>query len=166
MQLREQGTLPFYPIPENNMQIILLETLNKLGKAGEIVNVKDGFAKNFLIPQKKAIVANKKNLNDLNSRMSQINENNAKKISEANELKAKLDGKEIKIQMEANEDGKLYGNPGPRQICDKLINDFSIDFEPGSIVLDNISTLGSHDVTLRIYDDIIATIKIEITKKI
>ena len=65
------------------MQIILLETLNKLGKAGEVVSVKDGFAKNFLIPQKKAIIANKKNLNDLNSKMSQINENNMKKISEA-----------------------------------------------------------------------------------
>ena len=124
------------------MQIILLETLNKLGKAGEVVSVKDGFAKNFLIPQKKAIIANKKNLNDLNSKMSQINENNMKRISEANELKAKLDGKEINIQMEANEDGNLYGNLGPRQIRDKLINDFSIDIEPGNIVLYNISTIG------------------------
>ena len=148
------------------MQIILLETLNKLGKAGEVVSVKDGFAKNFLIPQKKAIIANKKNLNDLNSKMSQINENNMKKISEANELKAKLDGKEINIQMEANEDGNLYGNLGPRQIRDRLINDFSIDIEPGNIVLDNINSIGSHDVTLRIYDDISATLKLEITKKI
>ena len=148
------------------MQIILLETLNKLGKAGEVVSVKDGFAKNFLIPQKKAIIANKKNLNDLNSKMSQINENNMKKISEANELKAKLDGKEINIQMEANEDGNLYGNLGPRQIRDRLINDFSIDIEPGNIVLDNIGAIGSHDVTLRIYDDISAKLKLEITKKI
>ena len=148
------------------MQIILLETLNKLGKAGEVVSVKDGFAKNFLIPQKKAIIANKKNLNDLNSKMSQINENNMKKISEANELKAKLDGKEINIQMEANEEGNLYGNLGPRQIRDRLINDFSIDIEPGNIVLDNINAIGSHDVTLRIYDDINATLKLEITKKI
>ena len=166
MLLREQDILLFYPIQENKMQIILLETLNKLGKAGEVVSVKDGFAKNYLIPQKKAIVANKKNLNDLNSKMSQINENNIKKISEANDLKAKLDGKEIKIQMEANEDGNLYGNLGPRQIRDKLINDFSIDIEPGNIVLGNISAIGSHDVTLRIYDDISATFKLEITKKI
>lgn len=166
MLLREQGILPFCLILENNMQIILLETLNKLGKAGEVVSVKDGFAKNFLIPRKKAIIANKKNLNDLNSKMNQINENNMKKIAEANELKAKLDGKEINIQMEANEDGNLYGNLSPRQIHDKLINDFSIDFEPGNILLDNINTTGSHDITLRIYDDIIATLKLEITKKV
>ena len=95
-----------------------------------------------------------------------INENNMKKISEANELKAKLDGKEINIQMEANEDGNLYGNLGPRQIRERLINDFSIDIEPGNIVLDNISAIGSYDVTLRIYDDISATLKLEITKKI
>ena len=166
MQLRELDILPFYLIQENKMQIILLETLNKLGKAGEVVSVKDGFAKNFLIPQNKAIVANKKNLNDLNSKMSQINENNMKKITEANELKDKLEGKEINIQMEANEDGNLYGNLSPRQIRNKLIDDFSIDIEPGNIVLDNISVIGRHDVTLRIYDDIKATMKLEITKKL
>ena len=147
------------------MQIILLETLNKLGKAGDVVSVKDGFANNFLIPQKKAIIANKKNLGDLTSKMTQINENNLKKISEANSLKDKLDGKEIIIQMEANEDGNLYGNLGPRQIRDKLISDFSIDVEPGNIITGNIGVIGNHDITLRIYDDIVATLKIEITKK-
>ena len=147
------------------MQIILLETLNKLGKAGDVVSVKDGFANNFLIPQKKAIIANKKNLGDLASRMTQINENNLNKISEANALKDKLDGKEIIIQMEANEDGNLYGNLGPRQIHEKLISDFSIDIEPGNIITGNIDVIGNHDVTLRIYDDIVATLKLEITKK-
>ena len=147
------------------MQIILLETLNKLGKAGDVVSVKDGFANNFLIPQKKAIIANKKNLGDLASRMTQINENNLNKISEANALKDKLDGKEIIIQMEANEDGNLYGNLGPRQIRDKLISDFSIDIEPGNIITGNIGVIGNHDVTLRFYDDIAATLKLGITKK-
>ena len=61
------------------MQIILLETLNKLGKAGEIVSVKDGYARNHLIPQKKAIIANKKNKQDLKEKMSYITENNEKK---------------------------------------------------------------------------------------
>ena len=62
------------------MDIILLESLNKLGKAGEIVTVKDGFAKNYLIPEKKAIIANKKNKTDLENRITQINSNNDKKI--------------------------------------------------------------------------------------
>ena len=71
------------------MDIILLESLNKLGRAGEIVTVKDGFAKNFLIPEKKAIIANKKNKADLKNRITQINSNNDKKIVEANEIKEK-----------------------------------------------------------------------------
>ena len=63
------------------MDIILLESLNKLGKAGEIVTVKDGFAKNYLIPEKKAIIANKKNKADLESRIAQINTKNDNKIA-------------------------------------------------------------------------------------
>ena len=148
------------------MQIILLETLNKLGKAGEIVFVKDGFANNFLIPQKKAIIANKKNIENLNSKMSQINENNEKKIKEANELKSKLEGKEIIYEMEANEDGNLYGTLGPRQICDKLNEEHSVELNSGNIIVSNIKTLGSHVFTVRLYDDISATLNLEITKKI
>ena len=129
MRLKEQDILRCYPTLESKMQIILLETLNKLGKAGEVVSVKDGFANNYLIPQKKAIIANKKNMKELNSRMSQINENNDKKIREANELKSKLDEKEIKIQMEANEDGNLYGNITLRQIIEKIKEDFSVELD-------------------------------------
>ena len=148
------------------MQIILLETLNKLGKAGETVTVKDGFANNFLLPQKKAIIANKKNLQDLQSKMAQINENNNKKIKEANELKSKLNDQMITIQMEANEDGNLYGNVGPRQIYESLKSKFSVEINPGNIILGNIKSLGHHSITLRLYDDISVNINLEVTKKI
>ena len=148
------------------MQIILLETLNKLGKAGETVTVKDGFANNFLLPQKKAIIANKKNLEDLQSKMAQINENNDKKIKEANELKSKLNDQMITIQMEANEDGNLYGNVGPRQIYESLKSKFSVEINPGNIILGNIKSLGHHSITLRLYDDISVNINLEVTKKI
>ena len=64
-----------------------------------------------------------------------------------------------------DEDGNLYGNLGPRQIHDKLISDLSIDIEPGNIITGNIGVIGNHDVTIRFYDDIAATLKLEITKK-
>ena len=147
------------------MEIILLETLNKLGKAGEIVTVKDGFANNFLIPNKKAIVANKKNKNELSTKMSQINENNEKKIKEANNLKSKLEGKEIIIQMEANEEGNLYGNVSVKQVCNMLKDEHSIDFDPSNIILGNIKELGNHSVTLRLYDEISVILKLSVTKK-
>ena len=165
MRLKEQDILLCYPTLESKMQIILLETLNKLGKAGEVVSVKDGFANNYLIPQKKAIIANKKNMKELNSRMSQINENNDKKIREANELKSKLDKKEIKIQMEANEDGNLYGNITLRQIIEKIKEDFSVELDPASINIKAIKELGDHTITLRLYDEVSATLKLQVAKK-
>ena len=146
------------------MQIILLETLNKLGKAGEIVSVKDGYAKNYLIPQKKAIIANKKNKADLSSKMSQINKNNEIKINEANSMKSILDNKNIIIQMEANEEGNLYGNITTKQIIENVKREFSINLDPRNIIIGNIKQLGQYAVTLRLYDDISATINLEITK--
>ena len=91
------------------MEIILLESLNKIGKAGEIVKVKDGFARNFLIPQKKALVANKKNRSDLEIKMSEISKNNEIKVKQAQDLKSKIEGKSIKVAMESNDEGNLYG---------------------------------------------------------
>ena len=146
------------------MQIILLETLNKLGKAGEIVSVKDGFANNFLIPNKKAIIANKKNRLDLESKISQINQNNEKKIKQANDIKSKLDDIEMIIQMEANEEGNLYGNLGPREIHEQLLKNYSIDISPSDIIVSNVKTLGHHDITIRIYDEIKSVLKIRIDK--
>ena len=87
------------------MEIILLESLNKLGKAGAIVTVRDGFAKNYLLPNKKAIIANKKNKEDLKTKMSQIEQNNQEKQKEAEDLKSQIDGITISVEMEANEDG-------------------------------------------------------------
>ncbi len=148
------------------MKIILLETLNKIGKAGEIVSVKDGYANNYLIPEKKAIISNKKNKEELQSKLTLINENNERKTNKANELKTKLDKKNIIIEMESNEDGNLYGNIGLRQISEKIKAEYLVDIEPGDIILDKIKTLGEHSITIRLYDEITATLKLEIVKKI
>ena len=147
------------------MQVILLESLNKLGKAGEIVSVKDGYANNFLIPQRKALVANKKNINELESKMTRINENNDKMIKKATDVKSQIDGKQISLEMEANEDGNLYGNVGPRQISELLKNLFSLELDPNNILLNNIKSLGSHIITVRLYSDITANLNLEINKK-
>ena len=147
------------------MEIILLESLNKLGKAGEIVTVKDGFAKNFLIPEKKAIIANKKNKADLENRITQINSNNDKKIVQANELKAKLDGKKISIEMEANDDGSLYGSVSQKSISDSIFSLLEIKVSPDAVILDPIHELGETEIQISLYEDINANINLKITKK-
>ena len=147
------------------MDIILLESLNKLGKAGEIVTVKDGFAKNYLIPEKKAIIANKKNKADLENRITQINSNNDKKIVEANEIKEKLDQKKISIAMEANDDGSLYGAVSQKSVSESIYSLLEIKISPEAVVLDPIKEIGETEIQVILYEDIKAILYLEITKK-
>jgi len=147
------------------MQIILLETQNKLGKAGEIVTVKDGFARNYLIPQKKAVVANLENKKNLEARMEQINENNENKISEASLIKTKLDGNDISIEMEANEENKLYGNINQKHVIEEIKSKFSQNLSSDNIITGSIKTLGDHEITIRLYDNISAKMILTINRK-
>ena len=147
------------------MDIILLESLNKLGKAGEIVTVKDGFAINFLIPRKKAIIANKKNRADLEARITQINTNNDKKIVEANELKGKIEGKTISIEMEANDDGSLYGAVSQKSVSQSIHTLLEIKISPEAVILDPIKELGETEIQISLYEDIKANLHLEIIKK-
>ena len=146
------------------MQVILLESLNKLGKAGEVVAVKDGFAKNYLIPQNKAIVANKINLADLKNRISNINSNNDKRIAEAKSIKENLDGKTYEVRIEANDEGVLYGSINQQQII-QLISDTANDINADSVAVPQIKNIGEYLVTIRLYEDISATINLSVIKK-
>ena len=146
------------------MQVILLESLNKLGKAGEVVAVKDGYAKNYLIPQNKAIVANKTNLADLKNRISKINSDNDIRIAEAKSIKENLDGKTYEVQIEANDEGVLYGSINQQQIM-QLISNETNNINADSIIVPQIKNIGEYSVTIRLYEDISATITLSVMKK-
>ena len=147
------------------MEIILLESLNKLGKAGEVVNVRDGFARNFLIPQKKAIIANKKNKADLDHKMSLITKNNEIKITEAKDLRSKIDGKSIQIEMESNDEGSLYGSITQKLIIENIEKYLSVKLSTDCVILTPIKNIGTHEIKLRLYDDIQAIIELKVIKK-
>ena len=146
------------------MQVILLESLNKLGKAGEVVAVKDGYAKNYLIPQNKAIVANKTNLADLKNRISKINSDNDIRIAEAKSIKENLDGETYEVQIEANDEGVLYGSINQQQII-QLISNETNNINADSIVVPQIKNIGEYSVTIRLYEEISATITLSVMKK-
>ena len=158
--------LSLLPYTGKQMQIILLETLNKLGKAGDTVVVKDGYAKNFLIPRKKAIIANKKNKEDLRTRMDQINKNNEEKIKEGETLKSKLDNKKISIYVEANENGNLFGSLNYKIILDEIKSTFSISLNPDDILLGPIRDIGEHEITIRLYGNVSAKMLLAIDRKV
>lgn len=147
------------------MEIILLETINKIGKAGEIVSVKDGFANNFLLPYKKALVANKKNRDQLETRMSQIKEHNQSKKQEAELVKSKIDGKKIKIALDTNEEGNLYGSINHKLLLEEIESKYSTKLHADNLELNQIKSVGTHPLIIRLYDNIIANIELEIIKK-
>jgi large subunit ribosomal protein L9 len=146
------------------MQIILLESLNKLGKAGDIVVVKDGYANNFLIPEKKAIIANKKNKDELEGKMAEINANNKKKIEDAETIKSKIDGTSIEINIEANEEGILYGSITQKQIAE-IFNSKGIEIKSDMIALTPIKSLGEFEIKIKHYEEVESQIKVLISRK-
>ena len=146
------------------MQIILLESIDRVGKAGEIVAVKDGYANNFLLPKKLAIVANKKNKLELESKLVVITKQNDIKIAEANTLKNALDKISLTMRVEANDEDALYGSITQKQISD-LLKAQGHDILNENIVTGEIKSIGEFDLKIKIYEDISSTIKISIEKK-
>ena len=146
------------------MQIILLESIDRVGKAGEIVAVKDGYANNFLLPKKLAIVANKKNKLNLDTKLEVISKQNEIKIVDANTLKDALDKISLTMRVEANDEDGLYGAITQKQVSD-LLKAQGHNILNENIITGEIKNIGEFDITIRIYEDISSTIKISLEKK-
>tara|TARA_B110000438_G_C15774500_1_gene633425 strand:+ start:247 stop:687 length:441 start_codon:yes stop_codon:yes gene_type:complete len=146
------------------MQIILLESIDRVGKAGEVVAVKDGYANNYLLPKKLAIVANKKNKLDLDSKLEVISKQNEIKIVDANTLKDALDKISLTMRVEANDEDGLYGAITQKQVSD-LLKAQGHNILNENIITGEIKNIGEFDITIKIYEDISSTIKISLEKK-
>ena len=146
------------------MQIILLESIDRVGKAGEIVAVKDGYANNFLLPKKLAIVANKKNKLNLDTKLEVISKQNEIKIVDANTLKDALDKISLTMRVEANDEDGLYGAITQKQVSD-LLKAQGHNILNENIITGEIKNIGEYDITIKIYEDISSTIKISLEKK-
>jgi large subunit ribosomal protein L9 len=110
------------------MDVILLERVAKLGQMGEVVSVKDGYARNFLLPQKKALRANDANIKAFEDRKAQLEARNLETKAEAEKLAAELDGKQFVIIRSASDSGALYGSVTTRDAADAATGDgFSLD---------------------------------------
>ena len=146
------------------MQIILLESIDRVGKAGEIVAVKDGYANNFLLPKKLAIVANKKNKSDLDSKLESITKKNDIKVTEASTLKGILDAISLTMRVEANDEDVLYGAVTQKQVSD-LLKAQGHNILNENIVTGEIKNIGEFEIKIKIYEDITSTINLFLEKK-
>lgn len=144
------------------MEVILLERVGKLGALGDTVKVKDGYARNFLIPQKKALRATEDNKAYFAERKAQIESDNAQKRDAAKAVGAKLDGKSFLLIRQAGEDGRLYGSVSAGDVA-AAIQAEGVEVERSMIQLDTpIKAVGEHQIRVNLHGEVTATVKIRV----
>ena len=138
------------------MKVILNQDVKDLGKKGELVNVSDGYAKNFLIPRKIAVIADATAMNELKNReMSKAHHLAVEKANAEADAK-KLNGKSIHISAKAGSNGRLFGSVTSKEIAEQLKKSFDIDIDKKKIVVDDIRSFGTIEATAKIYTGIAA----------
>jgi large subunit ribosomal protein L9 len=140
------------------IELILLERVEKLGQMGQLVKVKPGFARNYLLPQKKAMRATKANLAYFETQRAQLEANNLQRRTEATEVGAKLEGLIVVIIRQAGESGQLYGSVSARDIAE-AVTEAGFTIEKRQVVLDRpIKSLGLHPVRIALHPEVSVTI--------
>jgi large subunit ribosomal protein L9 len=146
------------------MQVILLERIGRLGQMGDIVTVKDGFARNFLLPQKKALRATEENKRRFESERTQLEARNLEARKDAEAVAAKLDGKSFIAIRQAGDTGQLYGSVSTRDIAEIIAGGgFSIDKR--QVILDSpIKTLGIHAARIALHPEVTVKVSFNVAR--
>jgi large subunit ribosomal protein L9 len=146
------------------MQVILLERIGRLGQMGDVVKVKDGYARNFLLPQHKALRATKDNQAEFETRRVHLEARNLELKGEAEQVATKLDGKSFIAIRTAGDTGQLYGSVSTRDIAEVISADgFSIDRR--QVILDKpIKTLGIHELKVQLHPEVLVKVKVNIAR--
>lgn len=145
------------------VQVILSEDVHALGDAGDVVSVKPGFARNFLIPQGKALMATAERVNEVEHKKRVIAEKLAKELKDLTAVKAKLDGTKLEIEAQAGEEGKLFGSVTAANLAE-LLAEKGLEVDRRKIQLsDAIKSVGEHTVAIRLRSDVIAEFTVTVT---
>jgi len=148
------------------MQVILLERVAKLGQMGDVVKVRDGFARNFLLPQGKALRATDANKAAFDEQKAQLEARNLETRNESAALSEKLDGTSYIVIRSASDAGALYGSVTPRDIAEAVTAEgFSVDRRQ-IILTTPIKALGLHDVAVVLHPEVSATISINVARSV
>ena len=146
------------------MNIILLERIEKLGAIGDVVSVKDGYARNFLLPQKKALRANEANRKVFEANRERLEQDNAQRRDAAAAQGSKVAGETVVLIRSASNSGQLYGSVSARDVAD-LIASEGHEINKNHVVLNTpIKTIGFHTIPLHLHGDVNATVTINIAR--
>ena len=146
------------------MKVILLERVERLGSLGDVVNVRDGFARNYLLPRDKALRASEANLKVFESRRHEIEAQNAKARDAAEKVSTKVDGQNYVIIRQAGESGQLYGSVSGRDVAEAIVAGGG-KVDRAQVVLDRpIKALGVHPVRVRLHPEVTITIDVNVAR--
>ncbi|MEP1197962.1 MULTISPECIES: 50S ribosomal protein L9 [unclassified Tateyamaria] len=146
------------------MQVILLERVAKLGQMGDVVDVKSGYARNFLLPQKKALTASQANIAHFETQKAQLEANNLETKAEAEALGAKLNGQQFVVIRQASDGGNLYGSVTTRDVADVATAEgFTVDRKQ-VVIPTPIKELGLHDVDVVLHPEVSATVQLNVAR--
>ena len=146
------------------MEVILLERVEKLGAIGVVVKVKDGFARNYLLPRKKALRANDANRKVFEANRAKIEEENASRRSDAEKASKGVDGKNVQLIRQASNTGQLYGSVSARDIAEAL-EGVGAHVAKSQVVLDRpIKAIGMHEVKVALHPEVAVTVKVNVAR--
>jgi len=146
------------------MKVIFLEDVKGTAKKGEVKEVSDGYAKNFLLKNKKAVVADSVNLNNLAQKQSADAFHEAERVKEAKILAEELKGKEFNIKAKVGENGKLFGAITTKEIAEAITENFKPIDKRQVVLKENIKTLGEFEIELKLYKNVSTKVKIFVNK--
>ncbi len=146
------------------MKVILMERVEKLGQMGDVVKVKPGYARNYLLPQQKALRANKENLALFETQRTQLEADNLKLRDEAGAIAAKLEGLVVVLIRQAGDNGQLYGSVTARDLA-QAITEAGFTVDRKQIVLDKaIKVLGLHPVKIRLHPEVVVEVTANVAR--
>ncbi|ETA70845.1 50S ribosomal protein L9 [Candidatus Pelagibacter ubique] len=146
------------------MKIILLENVKRVGSIGEVIDVKRGFARNFLIANKKALYASKENIKEVEKIKSELSKKDNEKKKEASEIAEQINGKEYLVKKLSTENNELYGSVKPTDISKVIQEENKIDIKPSMIQpVEEIKALGKFKVKISLHSEVDAEITINVS---
>jgi large subunit ribosomal protein L9 len=146
------------------MEVILLERVAKLGQMGEVVRVKDGFARNYLLPQGKALRATEANKSKFEGMKQDLQAKNVETKAAADKIGSKLDGKSFSVIRQASEIGQLYGSVSPRDLA-ALLTENGFEVDRNQIALNvPIKTIGQHKVPVHLHPEVEVTVTVNVAR--
>ncbi|MBU6137214.1 50S ribosomal protein L9 [Clostridium tertium] len=145
------------------MKVILLQDVKKVGKKGDVVDISDGYARNFLFPRKLAEEANNNNMHILNTKKENERKKKLAEIEAAQKLASELKGKEIKIEAKSGNGGRLFGAITSKDVAELINKQFKLSVDKKKIVMDTIKVAGSYDIEIKIYPEVSTKMKVIIT---